>query len=229
MFVLGVDLCVRRFTPSAGKLLNLVPGDVGRPIGNIKLAVDLPDLEAMVAEVIESVQPKEREVRDRAGRWHMLRSTRIGPRRTGSTGPWSCCWTSTRSRGSEQRLRESIDYAQAIAETVREPLVVLDPAPRPVGEPLLLPDLRPRPGRDGRPAPPRPPEPAVGHPRASRLFEEVLPGNRRRGLRGHHQFEEIGPKVMVVNPAASSPRVTGRSGSCWSSRMRPSASVPRRS
>ena len=36
MLVLGVDLSIRRFTPAAGRLLHLVPGDIGRPIGNLK-------------------------------------------------------------------------------------------------------------------------------------------------------------------------------------------------
>ena len=35
--MLGNDLRVRRFTPQAEKILNLLPSDVGRPIGNIKL------------------------------------------------------------------------------------------------------------------------------------------------------------------------------------------------
>ena len=79
MLVLGVDLRIRRFTPAAAKALNLVPDDVGRPIGSLQLAVDLPDLEALVAEVIDTVQPAEREVRDRDGRWYALR---IHPYRT---------------------------------------------------------------------------------------------------------------------------------------------------
>src|SRR5262249_10383306 len=79
MFVLGVDLRIRRSTPAAGRLLHLLPGDIGRPIGNIKLAVDVPDLEPLVAGVIETVQSVEREVRDRKGRWHALR---IHPYRT---------------------------------------------------------------------------------------------------------------------------------------------------
>ena len=73
MFVLGIDLCIRRFTPAAAKVLGLVAGDFGRPVGNIRLSIDVPDLEAMVAEVVDTVHAAEREVRDRDGRWYTLR------------------------------------------------------------------------------------------------------------------------------------------------------------
>jgi PAS domain S-box-containing protein len=77
--MVGGDLRIRRFTPPAKKALNLLPTDVGRPIGDIKPAVIVPDLEAVIGEVIEKVQPVEREVRDRDGRWFVLR---IHPYRT---------------------------------------------------------------------------------------------------------------------------------------------------
>jgi two-component system CheB/CheR fusion protein len=79
MVALGVDLRIRRFTPAAGKLLNLLPSDVGRPLSNLKLAVEVPDLETLVTEVIDSVQVREREGRDAEGRRYALR---IYPYRT---------------------------------------------------------------------------------------------------------------------------------------------------
>ena len=110
MFVLGIDLCIRRFTPAAAKVLGLVAGDVGRPIGHIRLAIDVPDLEALVAEVVDTVLPAEREVRDREGRWYMLRIRRTGRRTTRSTGPWSCCSTSTRSSVLNRPCRERAPF-----------------------------------------------------------------------------------------------------------------------
>jgi two-component system CheB/CheR fusion protein len=73
MVALGVDLRIRRFTPAAGKLLNLLPSDVGRPLSNLKLTVEVPDLEALVTEVIDSVQVREREGRDAEGRRYIMR------------------------------------------------------------------------------------------------------------------------------------------------------------
>jgi two-component system CheB/CheR fusion protein len=77
--ILGNDLCIRRFTPVAGKVLNLLPTDVNRPISHITSTLDLDDLEQLLLEVIETVQVREREVQDRDGRWHTLK---IHPYRT---------------------------------------------------------------------------------------------------------------------------------------------------
>ena len=73
MVAVGVDLRIRRVTPAAAKLFSILPTDIGRPIGNLKPAIDIPDLETLIAEVIETVKAHEHEVRDREGRHHMLR------------------------------------------------------------------------------------------------------------------------------------------------------------
>ena len=44
--MLGQDLRIRRFTPMAEKVFNLIPADIGRPISDIKLSLSVPDLDA---------------------------------------------------------------------------------------------------------------------------------------------------------------------------------------
>jgi len=44
ILMLDNDLHVRRFTPAAEKLLNLIGSDVGRPIGDINPNIEIPDL-----------------------------------------------------------------------------------------------------------------------------------------------------------------------------------------
>ena len=55
---------------------------MGRPIGDVRHNLVLearsrgglaPDLESLIADVIDTVQEREREVRDREGRWYSLR------------------------------------------------------------------------------------------------------------------------------------------------------------
>jgi two-component system CheB/CheR fusion protein len=75
----GPDLRIRRFTPDAEKLLNLIPADVGRALTELKLNISVDDLDKMVLEVIDKVTTREREVQDRGGRWYLLR---IRPYRT---------------------------------------------------------------------------------------------------------------------------------------------------
>src|SRR3989441_2958895 len=47
--------------------------DVGRPITNIRPNIDVPDLEQMISEVINTVSVKERDVQDREAHWYSLR------------------------------------------------------------------------------------------------------------------------------------------------------------
>jgi len=72
--LLGRDLTIRRFSPLAEKAFNLLASDVGRPISALKHNLDFPGLEPFVAQVIDTAQVEEREVRDHAGRWYLLRA-----------------------------------------------------------------------------------------------------------------------------------------------------------
>jgi two-component system CheB/CheR fusion protein len=71
--VVGRDLRVRRFSPTAEKLLSVVAADVGRPIHDIKMDFDLDDLDGLLEEVIDATRSKDVEVQDRQGRWWSLR------------------------------------------------------------------------------------------------------------------------------------------------------------
>jgi two-component system, chemotaxis family, CheB/CheR fusion protein len=77
--MLGDDLRIRRFTPVAEKLMNLIPTDIGRPITDIKTNLRVTDLRQTVAKVMESLETQENEVEDSNGR---LYSMRIRPYRT---------------------------------------------------------------------------------------------------------------------------------------------------
>jgi len=74
--MLGDDQKVRRFTPLAGKALNLINADLGRPLTDLKLNFHSPtgeiNLEKMVADTIETMISQEEEVQDRKGRWFRL-------------------------------------------------------------------------------------------------------------------------------------------------------------
>jgi len=70
--MLGNDLKIRRFTPQAEKVLNLLPTDVGRPVSDFKPKIDIPDLEELFTDVIENLHVKDREVQDRDGRWFSM-------------------------------------------------------------------------------------------------------------------------------------------------------------
>jgi PAS domain len=73
ILILSRDLRIRRFTPTATRVLNVIASDLGHPIGDVTLNIHVADLEAMLAHSIDSMSVKEREVQDREGHWYALR------------------------------------------------------------------------------------------------------------------------------------------------------------
>jgi two-component system CheB/CheR fusion protein len=71
--MLDLGLRIRRLTPTADKLLKVLPSDIGRPLADIRPNIEASDLEQSVANVLKSLQPAEREVRDLQGRWYSLK------------------------------------------------------------------------------------------------------------------------------------------------------------
>jgi two-component system, chemotaxis family, CheB/CheR fusion protein len=78
--MLDRDLRIRRFTSAAQKVLNLIPSDVGRPIGDIKPNIQVADLPGLIRDAILKMQPREENVRDLAGRSYAMK---IRPSKTG--------------------------------------------------------------------------------------------------------------------------------------------------
>src|SRR4029434_6497239 len=50
--LVGRDLRLRRFTPLATRVLNVIAADTGRPIGDITLNVAVPDLQNLILETM---------------------------------------------------------------------------------------------------------------------------------------------------------------------------------
>jgi two-component system, chemotaxis family, CheB/CheR fusion protein len=71
--MISPDLVLRRFTPAAESLLNLIPKDVGRPLDDLRTPFDAEDLPGKVREVIEGSPPVDRLVSDARGRSYALR------------------------------------------------------------------------------------------------------------------------------------------------------------
>lgn len=120
------DLRLRRFTPAAEKLLNLIPTDLGRPLLDIKPNIDVPDLRELLTGVIDHLHVVEREVQDLSGRSF---SMWIRPYRTAENridGAVLALLDISALKNSLEQSRGLREYAEAIAATVREPFLVLD-------------------------------------------------------------------------------------------------------
>jgi two-component system CheB/CheR fusion protein len=79
ILMLSEDLTIRRYTPMAERLFNLIPSDLGRRLTDLNRSILIPDLDQTVTSVITHLTPIERDVQDRDGRWY---SMRIRPYRT---------------------------------------------------------------------------------------------------------------------------------------------------
>jgi len=126
VLILTSDLCIRRFNSAGEKVFNLISADVGRPISNIKPNIAVPDLEQASLQVIDTLNSIEQEVQDRWGHWY---SMQIRPYRTTDNKIDGVIITFADIDAIKQSIRVvqgAREYAEAIVETVRHPMVVLD-------------------------------------------------------------------------------------------------------
>jgi two-component system CheB/CheR fusion protein len=124
---LDQQLRISRFTPATTEVINLIPTDVGRPVAHI--ASNLVGYQRLVVDaqlVLDTLAPQETEVQTRAGAWYLMR---ISPYRTLEKVVDGAVLTFvdiTTLKQAQQALAKTRDFAQAIVETVRQPLLVLN-------------------------------------------------------------------------------------------------------
>lgn len=53
--------------------MNLISSDLGRPIGNIKPTIEIPDQERRVQAVVDQVAPQRLELQDKDCHWYSVR------------------------------------------------------------------------------------------------------------------------------------------------------------
>ena len=194
-------LNLRWFTTGMTKLVNLRPGDAGRPVTDIASDLFYPDLTRDAGEVLRTLAPADAEVEVRDGRRF---SVRITPYRTLENRIDGVVITFTdisAFRTLERDLSEARSYAEAIVATVREPLLVLDGAMHVVSaNRSFYGTFRVPPGEvEGRELY------ALGNgewdvPEFRRLLETVLPENTAfDNYRVDHVFPAIGRRVLLLN------------------------------
>ncbi len=211
-------LTIQRFTPAATKVINLIPSDVGRPVSDIVANLDYVHLVEDTRAVLDTLIPREVDVRTPDGRWYLMR---ILPYRTTQNVIEGAVLTFvdiTELKAVQARLEEQVqmtqdahDYARAIAETLRGPILVLDADLTVVSVNAAfyaLFDVRP--------------EETIGQkvyalgnhqwdiPDLRRLLEEILPkAISIDDYRVDHEFEQIGRRSILLNAREVAQRVGG--------------------
>ncbi|QQE67527.1 histidine kinase (plasmid) [Leptolyngbya sp. BL0902] len=201
ILMLEDDLRIRRFTPTAAALFNLIPSDVGRPLSDINHRLAITDLEARITTVISTLEQSSQEVQDQEGCWYDLR---IRPYRTLDNridGAVVVLVDIDSLKRIAEQLRQARDYADTIVQTLREALVVLDHDLRVVTanrqfyqtfqvgpadtEGRLIFDLG-----NGQ----------WDIPQLRSLLHDLLPKNLQvEDFQVTHTFETIGPQMMRLN------------------------------
>ncbi|WP_204141688.1 chemotaxis protein CheB [Halomicronema sp. CCY15110] len=201
VLMVGNDLHIRRFTPAAVPLFNLIPSDIGRPLGDINHCLAIADLEAQILAVIDTLSQTTQEIQDDTGRWYQLQ---LRPYRTLDhriDGAVIILIDIDRLKRNTAALQVARDFADAIVQTVREALVVLNGDLHVVmanGQfyqtfQVASTDTENRSIFE------------LGNgqwniPQLRSLLEEILPENHRiEGFEVTHNFEHIGPKTMMLN------------------------------
>ncbi len=198
---LSQDLNVKRYTDQASELFNLIPSDVGRPLHHLAANFEYDALKEDCEGVLRDLALREREIKTRSGKWHMMR---IMPYRTADNVIDGVVLTFV----DIDRIKRMEDYRAAagahfeqVIRVVREPLLVLDEDLRilSANEPFYSTfRIHPQDSQSRRVY-----ELGNGQwdiPELRRLLEERLgPEETCLDVRIDHAFPSVGRKVLRVN------------------------------
>ncbi|HSJ55882.1 MAG TPA: chemotaxis protein CheB [Anaerolineae bacterium] len=201
IILLDRRLQVRRFNQAATRIVNLIPGDVGRPLTHLLSNLVDGEWAGNARAVFETLTPHEEEVRSHDDRWYLMR---IRPYRTDDDAIEGVVLTFsdiTEQKEAERVALAAQAYAESIVHTVREPLVILNANLRvesanrafygtfgidsTQAEGKLLYELGNR---------------LWDIPRLRELLEEIIPDDEVfEGFVVEHEFEQIGYRRMLLN------------------------------
>ncbi len=191
------DLHIKRFTPAAIRLFNLIPQDVGRSIKDITPKTEYENLWQDAEEVLHSLQVKEMELKSVSGEMY---ATRILPYRTRENIIDGVVLTFI-DISAQHLLGMAKNFAESIVNTVREPLLILDGELKVISanQAFYRTFLTPKEDTENRPIY----ELGQGQwniPRLRKLLEEIIPENASfKDFEVDHNFPQIGRKTMFLN------------------------------
>jgi two-component system CheB/CheR fusion protein len=124
-------MCIKRYTPSATRVFNLIGADVGRSLFDITHRLSYPELADDVSATFQSLRLIEREVATMDGRWFLVR---LLPYRTADDridGAVLSLIEITARREAEASVRAGEERLRLAAQTTKDfAIIVQDPQGR---------------------------------------------------------------------------------------------------
>lgn len=122
------QLRITRFTPTATEIINLISGDIGRPLTHVvSNLVDYQNMSQDIQYVLDTLIPREMQVQALDGKWYVMR---IQPYRTIQNvieGAVITFVDISSIKFAEDALAFSKACYQRLFETAKEGLLILDP------------------------------------------------------------------------------------------------------
>ena len=205
--IVDQDLRIRRFTPPAQKILNLLPSDVGRRLAEIRPNLSEDDLGKFAREAIDRVAPQDREVQEsETGAWYLMR---VRPYKTWDNKIDGAVISFENIDSFKRNFDHVTNYAGALIESAHSPILLLDASLRVVKAndafrrtfAVSSEETDHRPVYD------------LGNrqwniPRLRELLENILPDNGRvDDFEVRHQFPNLGERTMMLNARRIEPQL----------------------
>ncbi len=204
--IVGVDQRIRRFTPPAQKLLNLLPADVGRRLGEIRPNLEVQDLGEIAQNTIDNLVAQDIEVSESGtGVWYLMR---VRPYKTWDNKIDGAVISFQDIDTVKRSLDRMHQFADSLIENAHEPILVLDAGLHVATANLAF-------YRDFQVSREETEDRAIYElgngqwniPKLRELLEHVLPGNDRvENFEVRHNFPQLGARVMKLNAQRIEPQ-----------------------
>lgn len=126
IIILGQDMRIRRFTPMAEHVLNVIPTDIGRPLSDLNINLNVNDLPRLMSEVVDSLTIREMEVQNLQGHGY---SMRVRPYKTAENRIEGAVMTLIDIDQMKRAMGELEDarlFAMGLREILPDPLVAVN-------------------------------------------------------------------------------------------------------
>ena len=198
---LDTKMRIKWFSPAVKELFDLVDRDIGRPIANFAQKFADGDLVGKAEASMDRLAVFEEEVRAESGKCFLLRVQPYRTRDNRIGGAVASFVDVTDIKRKQGELREARDFAEAIVNTVRDPLLVLTADCKVVSaNPAFYKMFKLKPAEvEGQPwfeiA-----DRQWDTPRLHDLLEKMLPEKGQvNDFEVEHDFPKLGRRLILVN------------------------------